>query len=433
MVITLLNDADKEVRALGFEQVRTAAKGTAATEQFAALLHTLPPEAQVGMLSALADRGDPAARPAVIKVLAQSRHEPVRLAAIAALGFLGEPADSRLLIQLLQEGSAPEQTAARASLVRLPGAPVAGLIAAEMNHAAAPLRVTLLGILAARRATDTVPDMLSAAVSTDASVRAAAMTALGQLAGPDQLPGLVQGVLAAEPGREREAAEKAVMFVCQRIEDPSRRADPLLAAISTLNDADRITLLPTAGRIGGPSALQSIETTLADPNPALHDAAVRALCNWPDATVAPRLLELAQKDPHPEHCTRALRAVIRIAALADGRTDAERLDLLRTAMTACTQDSERHLVLQRASAIRTVETLRFLLPYLDEPQHAQPACQAIVELAHHRALREENKAEFMQALDKVIATSEDKTVIERANRYKQNQTWVRPRTGRKDQ
>ena len=32
------------------------------------------------------------------------------------------------------------------------------------------------------------------------------MTALGQLAGPEQIPGMVQGVLKAEKGRERAAA-----------------------------------------------------------------------------------------------------------------------------------------------------------------------------------------------------------------------------------
>jgi hypothetical protein len=73
-----------------------------------------------------------------------------------------------------------------------------------------------------------------------------------------------------------------------------------------------------------------------------------------------------------------------------------------------------------------VETLRFLLPFLDQPELAQQACLSVVELAHHRGLREPNKAEFDPALDKVIATSTDAVVIDRAQRYKRNQTWVRP-------
>jgi hypothetical protein len=197
--------------------------------------------------------------------------------------------------------------------------------------------------------------------------------------------------------------------------------------MTTLSASDRLAILPTAGRIGGSAALKVIEAAIADSDAELHDAGIRALCNWPNASITPRLLELAAKDTHPDHQTKALRALIRVAALADNRTDVERLELLRAALAVCTRDSERNLVLQRAQAIRIPETLRFLVPYMDQPAYARQACQSVVELAHHRNLRESNKAEFDQALDKVIQISGDATLIDRANRYKKNQTWVRPR------
>jgi hypothetical protein len=257
-------------------------------------------------------------------------------------------------------------------------------------------------------------------------VRAAAMVALGQLAGPEHLSGMVQGVLHAEKGRAREAAEKALALVCGRIADPAKQAEPLLATMDKLNQADRRILLPTLGRVGGPAALQAVQAALTATDPGLHETGLRALCNWPDASVAPRLTTLVQKDEHPEHRTMALRALIRIAPLADGRTDADKLDLLQKALALCTRNAERNLVLQRAAAIRIVETLRFLMPYLAQPAYAQQACESVVELAHHRNLREPNKAEFDRALDKVIQTSKDATVIDRAKRYQKGQTWVRP-------
>ncbi len=123
----------------------------------------------------------------------------------------------------------------------------------------------------------------------------------------------------------------------------------------------------------------------------------------------------------------ALRALIRIAPLPDGRTDQQKLQLLIDTLPLCQRDDERKLVLERAGAIRTVETLRFLLPYVDQNEFAQTACWSIVELAHHRTLREPHKAEFHAALEKVKATSKDATTIDRANRYQQGQTWVRPK------
>jgi HEAT repeat protein len=426
LVVNLLGENDKDLRSVGLEQVRSDAKGQGATRQFAALLPKLPPDAQAGLLSALADRGDVAARPAVEELLAASHDEPVRVAAIAALGFLGEQADLRFLLPLLSADSKAEKSAARAALVRLRGEGVPPAIAALLKQPPTAVRVALIEILASRRALDTIADLLAAAVDTEPLVRAAAMSALGQMAGSEHIPGMLQGVLKAEKGHEREAAERAVMTVCGRTADAEKRADPLLSALNTLDAADRMALLPTLGRIGGPAALTVVEAAIADPDPRLHEMGLRALCNWPDAAVGSRLIELANADQHPGHRAMTLAALIRVAPLPDKRTARERLELLQTAMGMCSREEEQNLVLKRAAAIRTVETLRYLLPYLEQPQFAQQACESVVELAHHRELRDANKAEFEKALDKVIQTSKDATVIERANRYKRGQTWAKP-------
>ena len=425
MVVGLLSDEDKEMRSVGLEQVRSGLKGREATERFAALLPKLTADARVGLLSALADRGDKVARPAVVDAISSEAGEPVRVAAINALGYLGETADTRLLVKLLSEAS-DAAAAARASLARLQGQDVPPAIVGEMRNAAPTVRVILIEVLTARRALGTIPDILSAAVGDEPLVRTAAMKALGQLADPEHIPAMVQGVLRAERGRERDAAEKAVMVVCARIEDVDRRAEPLLAVYEVLNEGDRKTLLPTLGRVGGPAVLSIVEAAIGGNDSQLHAVGIRALCNWPDACVAPLLIELADNDKHPAHRTWALRALIRVAPLRDTRSDAQRLDLLRKAMSMATRDAERHLVLDRARRILSLESLHFITPYLDQPRHAQQACLSVVELAHHRGVREPNKAEFDRALEKVIEISKDAVVIDRAHRYKKGQTWVRP-------
>jgi hypothetical protein len=123
----------------------------------------------------------------------------------------------------------------------------------------------------------------------------------------------------------------------------------------------------------------------------------------------------------------ARKALIRIAPLPDGRSDQRRLDLLRTTFAMCADDAERKLVLERAKAIRTVEALRFVTPYMSQPPLVEPACLTVVELAHHSKLREAHREEFHRILDQVIATSKDATVVDRAQRYKKGQTWVRPK------
>jgi len=425
LIIELLKDKDKEIRALALEQVRTEAKGESATLKFAELLPTLSPEAQVGLLSALAGRGDKAAAPAVRSVLADTKDDALRVAAIEALGPLGTPDDVDALVKVLTIGPKPQQAMARASLVRLSGESASAAIVAEMQRAPTPQRVSLIEILTNRRAG--ITEILKAAVHNDPAVRSAAMTALGEIAAPEHLPAMLSGVLKAQPGKERAAAERAVTLVCHRIGDVEQQATPLLAAMDTLGPADRTILLPTLGRVGGPAALPVVEKAIKDSDPDLHAAGLTALCNWPDGSIATRLLQLARTEEHAEHRKLALKALIRVAPLPDARSDERRLDLLRTTFVMCQDDAERNLVLQRAKSIRTMETLRFIAAYLDQPNFAQQACETVVELAHHRGLREPNKAEFDRVLDRVIEISQDTTVVDRAQRYKKGQTWVRPK------
>jgi HEAT repeat protein len=421
IVINLLTDKDKDLRALGLQQVREQAKGAAATRQFAALLPKLAPDVQAALLGALADRGDLAARPAVLEMLKSSDGQ-VRAAAIRALGPLGATEDTALLIRSLAGAAAPEKGAAHDSLLRLSGDPVSQAIAASLAQVEPATRAELIAVLATRRATITLPSLLTAAEDADAGVRAAAMAALADLAGPEQVAEMVKGVLKAKAGAERDAAERAVMTVCFRIEDPNKRAEPLVAAMAKLTPDENTALLSTLGRVGGNTALKIVNAAIADGNPRRHAAGIRALCNWPDATVAAQVEGMIPTARDPDERTQLVRALIRVAALHDKRTDGERLAVLKRSMTLATTDEERNLVVKRCRTIRTVDSLRYLIPYLEQPQFAQEACASVVELAHHKELRVPNEAEFDRALDTVIRVGKDPDVVDHAQRYKKGET-----------
>ena len=81
----------------------------------------------------------------------------------------------------------------------------------------------------------------------------------------------------------------------------------------------------------------------------------------------------------------------------------------------------------RCRTAYNVEAMRFVLPYVAQAPFAQVACETIVELAHHREVRNPHKVEFDKALDQVIKVSADPVVVDRAQRYKRGETWERPK------
>jgi len=423
MILELVGREDADFRSLGLEGIRHGAKGEDATRRFAALLADRTPERQVELLRALADRGDPAAIPAVTALLNASRDPAVRTAAIGALGATGGGAEVAVLGKSLA-ATDPERAAAKRALIMLRGDDALQPMIEVAKSGEPAVRPLAIDILAERRARAAVPLCATAAIDADAAVRRAAMRALGKLGGPDEVPSMVQGFLKASAGSERNDAEKSLVTVCTENPGNSRAAESFLAVFKAAGDADRESLLSPLGRIGGKGALAIVDELLADP--AKRDLGIKALTRWPDATVSDKLLKLLAAAQDSAERDILLGALIRIAPLPDNKlNDKQKLELLEKTMQLCEQDADRSKVIERANAIRTVETFRFVLPYLDEPTLAEPACKSVVELAHHQQLRDAHKDDFTKALDKVIATTKNPELVERANRYKEGKTWAR--------
>jgi hypothetical protein len=425
MTIDFLGKDDQAFRAIGLDRVRYGLKGEAATVQFAGLLSKLAPARQVELTAALADRGDRAAVPAVLALLMASKEPAVRAAAISGLGTLGSSAEVAVLKASLTAAD-PEKAAARRALTVLRGNDVTPLITEAAKSGDSGLRPTFIDILADRRAITALPDLLAAAVDGDPAVRTAAMRALAKFGGPEQVSGMVQGVLKAASGGERDEAERALVTVCTQNPGKDKAAEALLTQFKAADETTQETLLTVLARVGGTGAIAIVDGLIADTNAAKRKLGLTALTKWPDATVSQRLLDLLGTSQDQAERDQMLGTLIRIAPLPDNKlNDKQKLELLEKTMSLCKRDEDRRRVLERANAIRTIETLRFVVPYLDDPNLAEPACLSVVELAHHRTIRDANKDEFTKALDKVLGTTKNEELIDRAERYKQGQTWER--------
>jgi hypothetical protein len=181
------------------------------------------------------------------------------------------------------------------------------------------------------------------------------------------------------------------------------------------------------GRVGGRKLINFVADIATGQDATRRRLGIDALSNWPDASVADKLLEIANKATDSGERKEAFQGYVKVAAARDNRNDKQRLERMKQAMKAAKTPEEQSLVINRTRTAYDVDSLRFVLPYVDQPPFAQIACETIVEIAHHREVRDPNKAEFDKALDKVITTAKDPVVIDRAQRYKRGETWERPK------
>ena len=61
--------------------------------------------------------------------------------------------------------------------------------------------------------------------------------------------------------------------------------------------------------------------------------------------------------------------------------------MLKKAMELAATKQQKTAILRRAGAIYTLDTLHFVLPYLDQPEFDQATAETIVAIAHHKEVR----------------------------------------------
>jgi HEAT repeat protein len=409
LVARHLGSDDDFARNVAAGYIQDLPTGTDLTTLTAAL-PGLPEVGQVLALHAFAMRDDPVLLPTVLTA-AKKGAEPVRMAAIQCLGTLGDGATVPVLADALFASDA-RSGAARRSLALLHGRGVDEALIALMLAEEEPARKgALIAVLQDRGSTAAAAALVRILDSGEKRMRGVALRAMGSVGRPEHVPAMIRAMLDTE-GRERKDAAKSIVDVCQRPGKGRDPAAPILSAFEAASDADKPGILPLAGHLGGKKTLAVIKTSLKSDAAGLRTAAADAICNWPNDDALPVLETLATDAAHRPQ---AVQAYVRLA-VENRRGDKEKLAMLRKAMELAAEDKERKLVLKRAIQVRRVESLRFVVPYLDRPELAGEAGRAIVYFAGRREITGRHKDEMKAALDKTLATAKDKWVQGQAKR-----------------
>lgn len=358
----------------------------------------ISPRGQAALFAALQGSRHAAMRSAALAALAGD-DATLRQRAIAALATAGQAADVELLAHLAAEGPMEEREWAAESLRCLSAEGVDAELIRKLDSASPSTCVALIQSLAVRGSPQAVDPLLKRAASEHAAVRFAAYRALETLADDKALEALLDLLPQTAPGAEREAAGRAVWRSAQAIAPPERRSDPLLARLQGAAPATRAAILPVLGRLGGQQALDAIHRALQDPDRGVRDAAVLALSDWPDPSVADELLEWARATDQPSQRIRALRGFARLAA-REGQAEPQRTYVrLREAFQLARRDEERRLILERLTAARVPDSLALVIEHLDDEQLSSTAIESAVALAE--AMKDSYPAQARAALERV--------------------------------
>jgi HEAT repeat protein len=359
----------------------------------------LPVAGQVVLLDALSSLAAPAVRTAALSSLKSDAAE-LRLTAAKALAKSGQAADVATLAHIAATAAdeAERQTLMQ-TLQDLSGPEIDATVLTEIADAEPVQQTVLIRTIANRRIQDAGATLLKLATSNDTRVRLEAFRALQTVADPSLVGQLVEILAKTSGDEEREAADRAVWRCCLQITDPALRTDALLNRLQRASDEEQSALLPALGRIGGPQALEVVQQAMRSSNPAVREAGVRALTNWPDATVADQLWDIATQDPNAAHQTWALRAFARVLPQLAREQPDQVAARLEAAMNVAERETDKKLILSRLPAVRSEAALTLALSCLEKPALRSDAIEVTAELAE--AMKDSHPQAARKALETI--------------------------------
>jgi HEAT repeat protein len=305
-VVDILRSEDRKMQSMVVGLLQEI-PGTEVTKAIAAELPSLSVSGQVQLLSALANRSDRSALPAVLNAV-KSPEVDVRVAALGAVGSIGDASTVDLLAKTAATAAGPEAEAARLSLYRLGAPDTDQKILTGIPQADSKVKVELIRSIGERNIAAGVATLLKAAQDPQRKVRLESLKVLRTIAQPKDVPVLIDLLLSMKTETERKEAERCVAAVARKLDKENQRAEAVLSALSTVTDVQgRRSLLSVLGKVGDHSALPVLHAALKDKDARVQDAAVRALADWPDAAPAAALIELARTAPEQIHRVLALR------------------------------------------------------------------------------------------------------------------------------
>jgi HEAT repeat protein len=375
----------------------------------ASAIRELPLPGKIAAFASLRGRRDPAVRVAAFSALDQS-DSAVQVVALETLIAAATAHDVPMLIDLAATEEDRKVRDAALKTLRLMTASGTNEAILSILDNGKDLNSLVVRCALARRSSEFVPAFLKAAESSSGAVRLEAFKALEVMATQEDAELLVRLLCKTAPGPERNAAGRAVWMTCRRISDPAFRRAPLLAALDKADSAARCALLPTLGRLGGEEALAAVQSAMQSPDQAVREAGYRALANWPDASVADELLNIAKTSTVPSHRISSLRAFIRVVSLPNQRPPQRTFEMLSSAMTLATRTEDKALLVTRLGAVRVPDALASLLPLVDDPRLGQAAVPAVFTLA--KGLSQSHPDQAKAALERIRSLTSSAAILQ---------------------
>jgi len=342
-LIEQLQSKDRDFKNIGLAVAREL-QGDGVSELLVAAIDDLDQETGSLLILALADRGDASVLAEMKKIVKDGSPES-RVAAMEVLKEIGGVDSLEVLLVSATDANSDVALAATATIAKLSGQQIDQEIVNRLEDADAATQAVLISLIGKRRI-DAVEPILASVSSENGEVRAAALTALGQIATEAELDLLIGRAIGSDKKFESDQALalESLKYVAVRLPDPTVVVTKLAAAMQNVEEPAQVKILEILAAIGGEKALAVIGKVAISESKLLQDSATQLLGAWMTVDAGSVLLELAAR-PGYAFRVRSLRGYLRLVRQFL-MPDPQRVEMCKKAFAVAERDEEKKLLLE---------------------------------------------------------------------------------------
>ncbi len=245
------------------------------------------------------------------------------------------------------------------------------ILAQKIATAKPANKAAIIGILAARRASESFDVALQNTSSNDAVVRKAAYAALPNLASPKNTSDLLTLLSEANSEEESASVQQALIAAIDK------------GSEGLVNDAyaqNKAAILPLLPYVNDGYALAKVTDAFKSGSVKEKAAAFEVLLTWQDHNAVRTLLAIRKDEQLKKYHEKAFQAVVSQVAKSS-LPDDQKLLFLREAMDQAKTNTEKTSVIRAAGNLRTFLALTFVSAYLDDADLNRAASRSVMQIA----------------------------------------------------
>ncbi|MDR2117297.1 MAG: HEAT repeat domain-containing protein [Planctomycetaceae bacterium] len=420
LLVAQLNSESPKFFGVGLKVGRELPAGAAVTKAMVEQLgKQSEPLRKAKLVRSIGDRKDKESKAVslpAISQLAQSGEVVIRVAAIDSLRNIGDPSVLPILIDAANQTDLPEiAKAAENTLRNLPGKEIDDAIVGLLEKGNSAAKITAIGLVEDRRIISAYPLLKKGLSDSDAGVRKAAIDALGQTAGIEDLP-ILLGVL--DKSKSEEEAQKVLVVLksaCTRLPQDAASSE-ILKLFADSSTVMKINLLDLLKEIGGAKAMEIVNQYAWGNDAELKDKATAILGQWRSPQdinlVAAACLKLAKESKENKFKVRGLRGYIRLARQFS-MSEEQRLQICREVYDLADRDEDKRLIFDVFVRNPSLKVLDVTVQYLSNEKFKENASETAVAIGEKL---QGKSPQIADAMKKVIETTANNNVKERAQR-----------------